>query len=322
MKKYALIPLLYLCLACSDDNGITPVDVEIIEEEDNDPSLIDDSELNGYSFKDFHLNNGRMTDSIFYALDGNRIISSTDVQMNTREINSSEYTYIGSRLTKIASFYNGEPHYNRTFSYSRDGMTEMRLEVIRNNNSNQYYKYTYTHTADTIFMALGYGFDNINFTPVDDAKIVLDANDNIVFYENYNYYNDRKVHIHTEYDSNNNPLSEVHKLVEGDSAIPFRSDNIQVGESQNPLYSVLEATYGKKTFMMVYHVQLNDLGKINARTISPNAINSFETNASENQFTFEINNEVNEDGFTEFSSYKTFTQGKLYRHFEIEFIGK
>lgn len=325
MKKLALVPLLCLFIACSNDNSPIPSEFEEREEQedvDDSSTLNTDSILNGYTFKDFNTNNGRILDSCFFELEDNRIVYATEVEMGIQRFTTNEYTYIGDNISEITTFRNGEMTRKRNFSYRGNRLTEMLYEVANSSNS-QFYKYTFTHTADTIFMTHRFSGNGVDYErEVDDAKLLLDENDNLLFYENYNYERGETVRIRLAFDAQYNPVSEVHSTVVDNVEVPLRTDNISFDESRNPVYDAVMNTYGKKTTMLLYHIQVNDLSMINARVISPNALNRFQSNALENRFTFEINNEVNEDGFSELCSYKTFTQGNLTRHIEIEFIGR
>ena len=302
MKQLSLITLLCLIFSCSEDASI-PSGVE------DEPSLF------GYTFKTFNLNQ-EVLDSTYYELDNNRIISFSGLNLVSQQTSSATFTYESDKISQISRFTDGALQSRRTFQYSGDDLTELLIEI-----NNCYHKISFDYTAaDTIKVEHRGSNDGIDFDiQFADSKIVLDANDNRIYFEDFDYANQESSAVQMDFDVNNNPISETFLTDFGNGLNPTFTNTLTFESSRNTLYEINENTYGKRTLMLLYHLQTNAVNQINARTIAPNNIGSFSSTFG-SQFSTVIINQIGLGDYAELNNFKTFINATLINEFELEFL--
>jgi hypothetical protein len=305
MKKAAILSFLCIMLSCETEQSTVP--------DSNNLTIV------GYAYKVFN-GNDQVTDSTFYGINNNRIVSASGLNLATQQTNSATYSYQSDKIDEITNFMNGQMTSKRTFTYAGDNLSEMILET-QSQNGASYEKWTFDHSAaDTIFLTHSRSSDGINFdNTVSDSKIVLDDHDNRVYFENFDHINQEITAVTMAFDSNDNPVSENYLTYLNGNFVSTQTLSITHDGTVNSLYELLENTYGKKTLMLTYHLRTNAINQINARNISPNNIDSFSTTLS-GQFSFQITNQIGQGGFSEMNQFKSFSGATLLRHFETNFL--
>lgn len=305
MKKAALLSFLCIMLSCETEQSTAP--------EANNPAIA------GYAYKVFN-GNDNVTDSTFYGINNNRIVSASDLNLVTQETNSATYSYQSDKIDEVINSRNGQMTSKRTFTYAGDDLSEMVLET-QSQNGASYEKWTFDHNAaDTIFLTYSRSSDGINFdNTVSNSKIVLDGNDNRVYFENFDHINQEITAVTMAFDSNDNPVSENYLTYLNGSFVSTQTLSSTHDGTMNSLYEILENTYSKKTLMLTYHLRTNAINQINARAISPNNIDSFSTTLN-GQISFQITNQIGQGGFSEMNQFKSFSGTTLLRHFETNFL--
>jgi len=305
MKKLSLLSLLCFVLACETEES-TPPDA-------NDLTIV------GYAYKTFNADNN-VTDSTFYELDNNRIVSASGLNLLSQQTNSATYSYQSDKIAEVTNFRNGQMTSIRTFSYAGDDLSEMLLETQTQNGAT-YQKWTFDHSAAvTVFLTHSSSSNGINFdNALNDSKVILDGNDNRVYFENFNHANQEITAVSMSFDGDDNPVSENYMSYLNGSFVSTLTLSGTHDGTVNSLYEIRASTYGKKTLMLLYHLQTNAVNQINARTISPNNIDSFATTLN-GDFSFEITNQIGQGGFSEMNQFKSYAGSTLLMHFETEFL--
>jgi hypothetical protein len=113
-------------------------------------------------------------------------------------------------------------------------------------------------------------------------------------------------------------LYEQSYVVTAGQQIPTTLNSASYTTNLNPLLLIFEKTYGRKTLMLLYHLQTNAINNINLRTISTNTIETYVT-TFDLQTQFEINNTSLSNNFVNGSDYKTLYAGSTFSRFSLEF---
>lgn len=308
--NYFLVLVLVLLLSsCNDDEATTNQDSQ--------------TTISHYIHKSYDVS-GNILRTIEYELEENKIVSSVSTVLATSQTVNTEYTYANGQLATISGFSNGNMTSQSSYVYNSNNDL---VELIQNtfNSSNQITnvtKHTFTHTADTIFSQWNRSTDGgATFSIITNLKIVLDQNNNRVFFEDNSTTDENINRVISTYDSNNNLINEQYVTVFPDGTTSIFPTNIYAYTNQiNPLAIAIEATYGRKTFMMLYHLQTNALNSINARNCTPNSMQSYSTDFGDGTITFEIENTPFDANYTKISDYKTFNSGTLFSRFSLEYF--
>ncbi|HLP65656.1 hypothetical protein [Flavobacterium sp.] len=310
LNYFPLILLLVVVSSCSNQEAI---------ESDQDNTI----QISHYVHKSYDLS-GNVIRTIEYSLENNKIMNSLSTVFATSQTANSIYTYSDDKLTTISNYSNGSLTSQSNYQYNANNdLVEMRQNSF--NTANQIttiQKHTFTHTSDTIFSQWSRSTDGgATYSNIANFKIVLDQNNNRVFLEEHNITDGNTDRIVSTYDSNNNLINEQYFSVFADGQTTQYPTNTYTYTNQiNPLAIAFEATYQRKTLMMLYHLQTNAINQINARNISPNSIQTFITDLGDGTVTFEIDNIPFNTEYTKSSDYKTFYSGSLYARFGLEYF--
>ncbi len=230
-------------------------------------------------------------------------------------------------LATVERVVAGEINDKVNYKYDDHNLTEILLED-RSSSEIVYSKIEYTHSdSDTIYVSRKNSNDgtiyDINIT---DCKIVLDENDNRTYFERYLYSDDRTRAIVSEYDNNNNLVTETFYDVLGSQLIERFNNRVSFLTSKSSLYEIFQRTYTRKNLMLTNHLNIrainqntSGINRINARNISPNNISTFQTdfNTSVN---IEIINQADSLGYSTNTIIKTYFDNTLFTVFEYTFI--
>lgn len=307
---FSLLFLVVLISSCSN-------------EDTNDQNQDNPIAISHYVQKNYDLS-GNVIRTTEYTLENNKIVNSLSTVLATSQTANSVYAYSNDKLASISNYSNGSLTSQSNYQYnSNNDLVEMRQNSY--NAANQIttiQKHTFTHTSDTIFSQWNRSTDGgATFSIITNLKIVLDQNNNRIFFEDNSIANENIDRVISTYDSNNNLINEQYVNVFPDGITSTYPTNIYTYTNQiNPLSMVIEATYGRKTFMMLYHLQTNALNNINARNCTPNSMQSFSTDLGDGTITFEIENTPFDANYTKVSDYKTFNSGTLYTRFSLEYF--
>ncbi len=309
-KNYFLVALMSLLFSsCNDD--------EVILIPDNQTAITN------FIQRNYDLS-GNVIRTIEYELEENKIVSSVSTVIATSQTATTSYAYSNGRLATISGFSNGNMTTQSNYIYnSNNDLIELRQDSY--NASNQITnitKHTFTHTADTIFSQWNRSTDGgVSYSTVTNLKIVLDQNNNRTFFEDHNTTSTGIDRIVTTYDANNNVTNEQY-IVALSSGTTFINPitNYTYTNQINPLAMVNEATYGRKTLMMLYHLQTDAVNNINARNITPNTMETHTTTFGDGTITFEIENTPFDANYTKISDYKTYNSGTLFTRFSLEYF--
>lgn len=309
-KNYCLVLLFsFLIFSCSEE--------EIIGDQENQIAI------SHYIQKNYDLS-GNVIRTIEYELAENKIVSSVSTVLATSQTANSVYTYSNGKLSSISNYTNGSMTAQSNYLYnSSDDLIEMRQNSF--DASNQIVtiqKHTFTHTADTIFSQWNRSTNGgATYSTIANLKIVLDQNNNRTFFENQTIANENIDRVVSTYDSNNNLINEQYINVFPDGTTAVYPTNVYTYTNQvNPLAIAIEATYGRKTFMMLYHLQTSAINNINARNSTPNSMETFSTDLGDGTITFGIENTPFDVNYTKISDYKTFNSGSLFTRFSLEYF--
>lgn len=292
-----------------------------------EPEITTPIALKNYIFKRYDVTTSPNTviDSINFQLENNRIASSSGESQRTVNAMSSEstFTYLGNTLTTIRSFRNGAPVRNASFTYDSNGnLTSFISESINTAEQVSFYnRHLFTHTQDTIFAQWEQSDDGVNFdTSVLDIKIVLDQNNNRIYFEAFDHINGESRSIHSTYDTNNNLISEISTISQGGVTVPGLTSTYTYENKTNPFAIISEATYGRKTLMLLYHAQSDNLNGFNARSISPFAMQTFSSSFSDS-ISFEIQHIFSSDhNIVSISDFRTvINHENLFNRFTQEY---
>jgi hypothetical protein len=307
---FALLLLTVLISSCSDENTI--------DLNQDNPIVI-----SHYIQKNYDLS-GSVLRTIEYTLADDRIVNSLSTVVATAQTSNSVYTYSNDKLVSISNYVSGNLTTQSNYQYNSNGDL---IEMVQNsfNSANQIatvQKHTFTHTSDTIFSQWNRSTDGgATFSVITNLKIVLDQNKNRVFFEDNSTIDENIERVISAYDSNHNLINEQYVTEFPTGVTSTYPTNLYTYTNQiNPLAIAIEATYGRKTFMMLYHLQTNALNNINARNCTPNTMQSFSTDFGNGTITFEIENTPFNATYTKISDYKTFNSGALFSRFSLEYF--
>lgn len=294
---------------------------------------IDDTEENNdaititnYIYKTYNVSNAPNTiiDSTNYLISNNRILSSSSINLETLDQQTSIYSYFDNRIDGIQSFRNGTLNRIQSYTYNANSdLIEYLSESINTSNqASSFEKHTFNHTTDTIFSSWKRSNDGINFnTNVTESKTVIDANNNRTYFEEYDYFNDETDYHINSYDSNNNMLSDRSFLFLSDGSTQPLIENNHTFSSNINLYNLInEKTFSRKNLMVLYHLQSTAINNFNAKSVSPNALDTFTSSASGNIISFEIANRVDSNNLAITSEFRTLASGQLFSRFLQEFL--
>ncbi|WP_299892065.1 hypothetical protein [uncultured Lacinutrix sp.] len=303
--------ILIILNACSNDNELL---------ETNKPSPI----LTNYIYKSYNINTGLIIDSINYIIQGDKIISLTKYSTTNSDIALSTFNYQNNKLSETRSYTNDVLTGITTYSYNNEGsLTQyLREHINTSNQDSQFVRHLFEHNTDTIFSTISTSSDGITYeSPTSAFKIVLDDNDNRIYFEDNDYLNNEITYRISTYDSNNNLLNEndFTKLENQDDILNISFNN-SFNSAINLFYRINNATYGKKTLMQLYHLQSASINNFNAKNVSPNSLESFSTSFGNGFFSFQFENNVDTNNLTVYSDFKTFANNALFGHFSQEFI--
>lgn len=270
-----------------------------------------------------------------YLLENNKIISSTYFAQSFNPgvddvMTNDVYSYANDQISEITTFDNGSVIRNIKYIYDSNGDLTEYINRFNNLNTQQsfYDKHTFTHTADTIFVERRRSTDGVNYdTPVSDIKMVLDSNDNRIYFQTFDHINinDQIEITRNIYDANNNMTNQETSASFPDGSTFFSNQQIFTYNSNhtNTLQYIFEDSYGRKNLMLLYHLESNALNAFNARLLSPNSIIGFNIVTSGNIiFPTEINSIINEEGYAIFDEYIVYLEDgtSLASKFTIEYI--
>ena len=313
-RYYTYLVFILVFCSCSDD---TANDLE-----NNTSTPV----LTNYIYTAYDVSNtpNTPTTSTTYNIDDNKIMSAVGTNTITSTQHNSSYSYINGHLDEIRSFSNNVLSRIQSFTYNanNDLVTYISESIDTEDQTSNFERHLFIHTADTIFASWTRSDDGITFdTNVSDFKIVLDANDNRTYLETYSYLNDDTTFEISTYDSNSNLVNESKYLIlnNGNEVLSFEN-NYGSTVSENLFTRINEATYTRKTMMLLYHLQSNALNNINAKGISKNTLASFESTWGNGFAQYEILNILDDNDYTLSSDFKTIIQGEVFARFTQEFI--
>lgn len=310
LKIASVILISYFTSSCSYDETINPSQNEPI--------------LTNYIHKRFNITNSPNTviDSINYILNSNKIVSHSGLNSTTQSQHLGYYSYTNDMITKIQSYNNGVLTRIQSFSYtSNENLNEFISESINPFDQSHFFnKHVFTHTTDTIFSSWLTSDDGIVFNVIKDSKIVLDNNNNRTYFEVYDYINEDTKSIVSLYDDNSNITEELYYTrVDGSDFLSFKNTYI-TNTSENHFNTINETTYGRKSFMLLYHLLPNSVNTINAKAITKNVLMEFNSTWGNSFATFEISNTTNDNNLIVYSDFKTMVEGTIFNRFSQEYI--
>ncbi|MFN3753198.1 hypothetical protein [Flavobacterium sp.] len=310
--NYLLLMLVSLLFSCSNDDDGSGTNEEV--------------SLSGFVQKNYNVSSSPnvIIDSIYYELQNNKILSAVRTNVSTSVSNNTAYDYIGNKIVSTSSFANGVMALKNNYVYdSNDKLIEFRQESY--NTSNQItaiQKHTFTHTQDTIFSQWNRSTNNgVSYTNIANFKIVLDQNQNRTYFEEQDMINNAEERVLTTYDANSNILNEQYFNVGTNGELTLTLTNSATYSNfTNPLAVAMNATFGRKTLMLLYHLQTGAINNINARNLSPKTMSTFTTSFGGGEIGFEITNTPFDINFTQMSDYKTLNAGALFSRFSLEYF--
>jgi len=312
MKKIIQISIMVIIIfSCSNE------EVEIA------PPVSENS-LTNYIYKRYDVTNTPNTiiDSANYAINNSRIVSHSGMNFTTQNEYSGNYNYTGGKLASIESFNEGALARLQSFTYNTNGdLIEYLSETVDASGSSSFFnRHIFTHTTDTIFSSWTTSNNGIDYSPKQDSKIVLDDNNNRTYFEAYNYINDDIRYILSLYDSNSNITNESYNsIIDGSDFLSFENTYL-TNNSENYFNTINEATYGRRSYMLLYHLLPNSVNSINAKSITKNSLTVFNSTWGNSFASFEISNLTDENNRIIFSDLKTVINGEVFNRFSQEYL--
>ncbi|MFD2568445.1 hypothetical protein [Pseudotenacibaculum haliotis] len=280
---------------------------------DPDTGLIDNSTpiLSSYTYETHNATTGDVLTSTVYNLDNNKILGYTSANA------SALFSYENDKISEILSYTNGALVGKRNFEYNSNGkLSEFLVESI---NSSLFNKHSFTHTQDTIFSEWKRSTDGIHFDLIATFKIVLDVYQNRTYLEEHDIINNEVKIVYNTYDTNHNMITyDSYRKNNDNSLSSLFSSTYTYDTSINLLSVINENTYKKETFSLLYHLQTSAINNFTPRNISYNAMQSMSNNFG-NQFTYTVQNEVNDNNYAYFNTFKVYNNGVLFTKFTLEF---
>ncbi|WP_299441529.1 hypothetical protein [uncultured Aquimarina sp.] len=302
-----ILVLILIITSCSND-----------DDSNNDPVI---ESMNNFVLTNFDVSTTPNTriDSTYYQLANNRIDYSEGINFQTNETSSGTYIYDNDKISEIRRYSQSNLIEKLTFEYSNSNtLTEFLHETTQEQSI--YNKHTFTYSSDSIYVNWKRSFDGINFDiDVAHSKIVLDSNNNRVYFENFNFLNNTTKAVITQYDSNNNPIKEEFLHDSGTGLELDFTNTITFENSINTLYEVNETTFSRHTLMLLYHIDSGEVNNFNFKSISPNNIKTFESDFG-SLFTYSVLHVINEERYSELTEFATFSNSDLFSAFSYEFF--
>lgn len=293
MKKNHLISLLSLIIiSCSTSNDIVEA-----------PRLT--SYISHFHFEQLDPILGLRSnlDSINYLIEDNKFRSGSGKNINLltgEEIELGfDYLYDNNRLSKVEQTRNGVLHRSYFYNYNSNGDLS---EYIRfTPSSSNYRRIAFNYTNDTIYATRDYSTDGITYNNIDrEIKYVIDNNDNCVFYEyklvNFNFTSTDFY----EYENDNLTVEAFFNSNPNNSGI-INQFNYNLNTVTNTLNVISEASFSKKTLMLLHPLDNKSVNQIQARKIAKNPITNFTTTFVNSNFS--VDHTTNEENFATLSEY-------------------
>ena len=280
--------------------------------------------ISSFVQKNYNVTNSPNTifSTINYEVEGNRIIKTMSSNVSNNLTSNSLYSYSGTKISAITSYENTILKSKNHFIYdTNDQLSEYRQESYNANNQiTTIQKHTFTQTQDTIYSQWNRSTNGgSSYIMIANFKIVLDQNGNRTYLENNDIVNNEKTSKISTYDTGGNVLFEQsYTVTPTGQQLPTILNSASYTSNLNPLSLILEKTYGKKSLMLMYHLQTNAINNINLRTLSTNTLKTFDT-TFDTQTQFEINNTLLPNNYANGSDYKTIYAGNLFSRFSLEF---
>ncbi|KAB1157347.1 hypothetical protein F7018_10485 [Tenacibaculum aiptasiae] len=271
------------------------------------PSL-PNNQIFSYTYKNFDPNTGDVKDSIKYKISNNKILTYEGIN-GLKEPVSGQFKYVNERLSERIVKKNGVLLSTETFTYDNNGNLIETFKKQEEGSVNNYKKTTFNHTPDTIFVNEAKSTDGLNFQTKIIAKIVLDENQNGIYYENEFSNGGHQI---TEYIYNNNaPIKYNTYRINNSNKTLWSESFITTTNETNALYKILEKTFSKKK-LMILHYQNASFSPtfFKFRNISPRTIQQFnyEIKSSPLVTKFEITNSIINDQHVK-STYRSAIDG-------------
>lgn len=318
MKKQILNLFIFfalLCFSCSSDDSETPM---------NDPTPV----LTEFIYENYNTVSEPNIVSIrkTYALENNKIISTTHEALETGYTSNRTYTYINGKVSEISKFSSGQLVEKKMFTYDdNSNLIEYQRELSQSATSPAYFsKQSFIHSQDTIYGTSSRSDDGIDYEVIASNKVVLDVNLNSIFSEITNELNEETFRSETIFDANNNPISSsTYEQLDNGEFFNILTHTYTYDSGINPLALIYEATFGRQVLMLTsQHIDNSSaINNYNAKYISANTFATFTSTFFGNgNFTTEFSNVYNEDNYSTFSDFKFSVDNNLFTRFTYEFI--
>lgn len=312
MKKIILTLLLITIVACSNNNSI---------DDNSDENSIN---ITNFIYKTFnvHISPNTITTTIDYQLIDNKISSFSGTNTQTNQTFSGIYNYTNGKITELLKFNENVLTSKYNYTYNDQNLIELNIESINNSGQNSFSKHSFNHTLDTIFVKHQSSLDGINFNiDITDTKIIIDENGNRTYFERYDYLNNEITNEILEFDSNNNIIKEEKINFFDGSEITTLTNTISYDNSINSLYKINTKMYGRKNLMLTYHIFKNDvINSINAKILSPNNIVNFNTTFGNSLFTFQFENIINDNEYSQKNIFEVKAIDEIFGKFSFEYF--
>jgi len=317
MKKYISVITIFFALvtwSCSNDN---------IEE----PDMTDNElSLTNYIYTTFNVTSTPNTAiaSTNYAIENDKIISASGTNFTTSTQRDLEYYYSNDRIDSILTYTDGSLSRTQTYMYHTNGdlKTYLSESVVADNEPLSIDRHTYTHTTDTIYSTWMSGENGADpGTFVLASKIVLDNNNNRTYYESYSPSNQLTKSWVGNFDANQNLQNESFYSSPEDSFTELLFENsYTTSGSENIFNRINEATYTRKNMMLLYHLQPGAVNSINAKSVSKDALVTFDSTWGNSFANYEILNTSDDMDNIISSDYKTIVAGEVLSRFTQDYI--
>lgn len=285
---------------------------------DPDTGLVEDSTpvLSSYVYQTFNASTGDVLSNTVYELENNKIQGYTSADASTT------FSYQNNKISEILRYVNGILTGKQGFQYNSQGkLSEFLTENINNSTQQSFFnKHTFTYAQDTIFSEWKRSSDGITFDVIAQFKIVLDTHQNRTYFEEHDLINNEVKVIYNTYDTNHNMITfDSFQKNNNGSLTSLFSSTYTYDTSTNLLSLINKNTFQKETYMLLYHLQTNAINNFTPRNISHNAMLTISNNFG-TQFTYTAENEVNDDNYAYFNTFKVYNNGVLFTKFTLEFM--
>jgi len=311
-KSFFTLSLIAILSSCANQDDSTPT------------VTAPTANITNYVYKTYNTTNTPNTviNTTTYKIANNKISDYTGENLQTGQMSSGTYNYVNNKIDEILKYREGLLVEKLNFSYVNGRLSEYLQESINTSTQESFFnKHTFTHAIDTTYVEWRRSSDfGVTFDiPVSDIKMVLDSNANRTYFEDYDYINDDTDSKKNSYDGNNNMINEESFDIYNNGTIINSLTNTMTYEaSENPLYLIYNATYGRDNLMLLYHLESNAINNINPKAISPNSLESFSSTFG-NTFTYEISN-TELGGYVTSNNFETYNSGTQFSRFQIEYL--